>query len=702
MTIKKIFIHYWHKWGAIILSTYTISLFATIILVILFFPEVPKYKIVITKIHKNISDLEVYVDLIGDGFSDRVNIKDDSANMFSIVAYEYPSGKMNQWNFEGKLLTRTNDYLIAGDYDMNNQKELYIFSLNHDSIMLHSINDLNNNKPAFKNVFISKVGFRKGRYEAAILKAEMEDLNDDGFKELIFAVNSGFSLTPRNIFAYDIINKEVLNSPFLGMSMTRIIQKDITGDGKNEILIQGHASDNIADTSFKYHDRSAWLMVLDRKLNFLFEPKEFKGSYSHIYPFVFENKYSANQPGFFIKSTIPPNESKLCMYDPIGKITREKYLPGIPHNGFNTSCSFSINGSSFVVLTKRDKKEFLVIDQQFNITEKESETALAQIESFDLNDDGLNEIISFDNEKGELIVLRYNLKHPALIDLSLNPGILCYSLKRNGKEPPELVIWDHLNSTYLTYGRNSLYYLRWLIFLGIYFGFLSFTWIILRIQRYQIEQKRNTEKRISELQMKIIKNQLDPHFTLNAINSIIHSIKNNDAGNAADHLFHFSSLYRHLLLTADQYSCSLKDELGFTVNYLKMEQLRFKDKFIYSISVSNEVNQDLEIPKMCIQTAAENAVKHGIGHLKAGGEIKITATIYHNQLVIEISDNGIGRAASTNFQDSSTHMGNQITLQYYELFSKLTKRDVISVIEDLYDESGKASGTSVIIKIQLK
>ncbi|GAP41887.1 histidine kinase [Lentimicrobium saccharophilum] len=701
MAFTKILIHDWRKRWVILFNPYVISLIITILILILVFPTVPKYKISVAKIIRNTLDLEVYADISGDGYSDRISIKDDTADIFSIVVYEAITGKMNQWNFEGKPLTKTNDYLIIGDYNKNSKKELYIFSLNHDSIMLHCIYDIDNNKPGFKNVFISRVGFRKGRYEAAILKAAMDDLNNDGYNELIFAVNSGFSLTPRNIFAYDINNRVVLSSPFLGMSMTRIIQKDITGDGKNEILIQGHASDNIADTSFRYHDRSAWLMVLDRKLNFLFEPKEFKGAYSHIYPFIFENNLSFSQAGFYIRSTPPSNDSKICILEKNGKITREKYLPDIPFNGFNNIFFFSAKGKPYIAFIKKNKKELLIIDQEFNITEKEMEVNIGQVESFDLDNDGLNEIISYDSESGKLIILRNNLKQPALIDLSLNSGSLRFSLKNNGEELPELVIWDHLNTSLLTYGINPIFYSRWLITFGIYFGFLAFTWLLLRIQRYQIESKRIMEKRISELQMKIIKNQLDPHFTLNAINSIIHSIRNNESESAAEHLLQFSSLYRHLLLTADQFTCPLKDELAFTENYLRMEQLRFKNKFNYSIAISESVNNEVEIPKMCIQTAVENAVKHGIAPLKTFGEILITVTTNNNHLVIEVQDNGVGRNASSNLYSLSTHMGNRLTRQYFDLFTKLTKRKIDGNVEDLFLESGQAAGTCVKLEIQL-
>lgn len=701
MGIKRIISLGAIKFVAVLFKPAVLSLIITLLIWSLLFPPVSKYKISVTKIMRNTLDLEVYADISGDGYSDRISMKDDTANIFSIIVYEEPTGKMNQWNFEGKPLTKTNDYLIVGDYDKNNKKELYLFSLNHDSIMLHCICDIDNNKPGFNNVFISKVGFRKGRYEAAILKAGMDDLNNDGFKELIFAVNSGFSLFPRNIFAYDILNNKVLRSPFIGMSMTKLIQKDITGDGKNEILIQGHASDNISDSSFQYHDRSAWLMVLDRDLSFLFSPIEYYGAYSNIIPFVFERSDSINQGGFYIRSTLPDNKSEICLFDKSGKIYRKQYLSDIPYNGFLHSFSYVNKEKSYIAFTRRDKKEFIIIDEQSNIIKREVKINPNLLEVLDLDGEGLNEIILIDNEMGKLMVMSNNLKHQAVIDLYLNSSDLRFSLKNNGKDLPELVIWDHLNTTLLKYGQNSLYYSRWLIFVGIYLGLLAFIWIILRIQRYQFENKRLTEKKISELQMKIIKNQLDPHFTLNAINSIIHSIRNNESENAAKHLLQFSSLYRHLLVTADQFTCQLKDELTFTENYLRMEQLRFNNKFIYIFSVADNVNAEVEIPKMCIQTAVENAVKHGIGPLLSGGEIKISVVTDENQLVIIVTDNGIGRQASNNLQSLSTHMGNLITQQYFDLFLKLTKRKVTSGVEDLFNESGQATGTTVTLKIQL-
>lgn len=72
-----------------------------------------------------------------------------------------------------------------------------------------------------------------------------------------------------------------------------------------------------------------------------------------------------------------------------------------------------------------------------------------------------------------------------------------------------------------------------------------------------------------------------------------------------------------------------------------------------------------------------------------------------NRLIIEVGDNGIGRATAKKNQQSSTHMGNKLAQQYFELFSKITNRKVTSEVIDLLDDSGNISGTKVLITIQL-
>jgi hypothetical protein len=344
----------------------------------------------------------------------------------------------------------------------------------------------------------------------------------------------------------------------------------------------------------------------------------------------------------------------------------------------------------------------LVVDANLTTLTKRYLSAPGSHCMFDLDNDGHKEIISVNIQDGKLEVSRNNLQHPVAIEIPYSTGFTpFFSLKENGIEKPELVIWDHASLIFVTYQLNPMFYFRWLLYSGIYLGILLFAFLIRWIQKNQIERIRKMEKRMTELQMKIVKNQLDPHFTLNAINSIIYAVDNNEPERATEHLYLFSNLYRHLLLTSDKYQCSLGEELTFTENYLKMEQLRFRDKYTYTILMDKNVNMDTGIPKMCVQTAVENALKHGIAHLKTAGEITINGSLLNNRLIIDVRDNGIGREASKKIQSSSTRKGIQLTQQYFDLHTKITNRKVSSEIIDLRDETGNAAGTLVRITVQI-
>jgi LytS/YehU family sensor histidine kinase len=108
---------------------------------------------------------------------------------------------------------------------------------------------------------------------------------------------------------------------------------------------------------------------------------------------------------------------------------------------------------------------------------------------------------------------------------------------------------------------------------------------------------------------------------------------------------------------------------------------------------------DQLIPKSCLQTYVENALKHGIAPLKQSGEIKIGITKQEKNLEIKVRDNGVGRANSSKTSSQSTGRGLKIMHQYYELFNKANKENISEEFIDLTDSEGNPTGTEVIIRI---
>jgi two-component system LytT family sensor kinase len=135
-----------------------------------------------------------------------------------------------------------------------------------------------------------------------------------------------------------------------------------------------------------------------------------------------------------------------------------------------------------------------------------------------------------------------------------------------------------------------------------------------------------------------LKNQLNPHFLFNSLNSI-RTLIDADPRLAKSTINQLSSLLRSSLQTGKEKIISLKDELQTVKDYLAIEVIRFEDRLKYTFNISNEA-MDCYVPPMMLQTLVENCVKHGISNLKNGGEIILEAHIKNNELKISIVNSG--------------------------------------------------------------
>ena len=233
------------------------------------------------------------------------------------------------------------------------------------------------------------------------------------------------------------------------------------------------------------------------------------------------------------------------------------------------------------------------------------------------------------------------------------------------------------------------------------------------VLKLRVKHVRKTEftrltldREINELRIKALQSQMNPHFTFNAINSIQYYIFNNDKESAFDFINYFSKLIRQTLECASRLSVSIKEEVQFIENYIKLEQMRFENKFAYEIQVDPELDgHQYHIPPMLLQPFVENAILHGLLHKDELGMITIIFRIASDTLLhCIVEDNGIGRhkAAEINKGRHKGHksVGIEITNRRVVLMNDPGQNDYNVIITDLHDNSGP-SGTSVLIKIPL-
>ena len=217
--------------------------------------------------------------------------------------------------------------------------------------------------------------------------------------------------------------------------------------------------------------------------------------------------------------------------------------------------------------------------------------------------------------------------------------------------------------------------------------------------------KSKIDKKIAELELKALRAQLNPHFIFNSLNSIKRLIQKNENPQAIEYLLLFSSMIRNVLDLSDKQEVTLSEELEFSEQYLKMEKLRFMDRFDYSIEVEEGIELDyISVPPMILQPHLENSLWHGIMPLlDKKGTLILSVSRKENGILISIEDNGIGRIASAKINAENNEYkhdakGSSISIDRIKLNSLIRENDIQVLILDKINNEF-AEGTEVQIQI---
>lgn len=253
--------------------------------------------------------------------------------------------------------------------------------------------------------------------------------------------------------------------------------------------------------------------------------------------------------------------------------------------------------------------------------------------------------------------------------------------------------------------RNQRIVLMAVILIVLLIAFVGY----LLFQRYKLKQKNartELDKRRIEIEHRMIRSQMNPHFIFNSLNSVQSLIFQERNEDARIYLNKFARLLRLILENSRHQYVPLSSEIESLRNYIEIEQLRFKDKFDYEIEDLTDDADFIGIPPMLIQPFVENSILHGIKNKVGKGHIKLTYSISDDDiLTCTVLDDGIGRKAAIKSNlESETNKHNSLATtlieQRVELFKKKQGADITLVIKDI--EEKERTGTLVEIKIPSK
>ncbi len=225
--------------------------------------------------------------------------------------------------------------------------------------------------------------------------------------------------------------------------------------------------------------------------------------------------------------------------------------------------------------------------------------------------------------------------------------------------------------------------------LGILGLLMLIGYLFFRQRRYRFQKQE------MQMQQRLLRSQMNSHFTFNTLSVIQNEIKENQEI-ATGYLLKFSRLLR-LTLTNSLYNyVEVQDELEVLRKYLDLQLFRFPNEFEYIIKLENFEEDDLLfIPPMLIQPFIENSIEHGVSKINYKGEIIIKLTLIDKYIYCVIEDNGIGLNESKNIYKESVS-----TNLIFNFIYKATKQKVR--VLDKKNQNLKDSGVIVEFLIPYK
>ncbi len=150
--------------------------------------------------------------------------------------------------------------------------------------------------------------------------------------------------------------------------------------------------------------------------------------------------------------------------------------------------------------------------------------------------------------------------------------------------------------------------------------------------------QQEAQKRRSELE--VLQSQINPHFLYNTLDSVIWMTESGRYQESIQMVTSLARLFR-IALSRGKRIIPLADELEHARHYLNIQQIRYKNKFDAAVSAGPDTG-GLYTLKLTIQPLLENAIYHGITGSEEDGLITVDARREGDDLIIDVSDNGVG------------------------------------------------------------
>ena len=151
---------------------------------------------------------------------------------------------------------------------------------------------------------------------------------------------------------------------------------------------------------------------------------------------------------------------------------------------------------------------------------------------------------------------------------------------------------------------------------------------------------REDEQKMRKADLRLLQEQINPHFLYNTLDNIVWLIEGNEPDEAVEMVVTLSEFFR-LVLSKGKEFITIRQEEQHISSYLQIQGKRYHDILDYHIYIDPGI-YEYQIPKLTLQPLVENALYHGIKYKRSRGMIEITGTKEGENLYLTVADDGVG------------------------------------------------------------
>lgn len=590
------------------------------------------------------------------------------------------------------------DQIIVANMDDEHMNEIGFFTHKNDSLFLF-VFSYSDSSFKIAGQYITNVP----ENEASMMPTRWLGVSKVKGEMVLYFMNDGSKLKKRSrIYAFNSVSGEISEYSFRSFNPEVSFVESVSDDVR--IYISTVSGIGVEPSKMEEAASESSLIIgLDAHLQKLFEPLVLADSGAIANMVSTRHSESALWVALRHVTADGNQSSKLLKFDISGKKLFEKKIP----DEFMVSQILNIYDRTEDIYLRTEDNRYLKINPKNGEITKplflsSRIDGLQYITTAQLDGYSGNEHLFYDDSQQTIKVFRSRFLHSSSLQLTDDEYYFDQVSIRHSEGSASIVIPGEMYITRLLYRPTFWIWMKYVIWSVLYGLFILIIWIRGEIRQKKILESKSIERKITDLQLQNFRNQLDPHFTFNALNVIGSVIYKENRDVAYDLFTRFSRLMRASLTDSTRITRDLEAELQFTTDYLEFQNYRFKDKFGFTVQVDANVDLSMQVPKMLVQGYAENAIRHGFFAITFAGEIKISVIKNNDEIIISISDNGIGMSKAESLQTGRQTGGRGMAVmkEQIELFNKYNDKPIKILTDDLIRDA-EFPGTVIRIIIPI-